>query len=118
MQACIAAAGLPLAKPYLQAVEHAMEQHTQHRAISARQDPSPPEDVKQEALGVGPCNHNMQEAAATADDGSSAAVPAHHCNVANSRMASQQQQQLAQRPASPTPSNDSDLGTDLSDEED
>ena len=120
VQACIAAAGLPLAKPfYQQAVEHAMEQHTQHRAISAWQDPGPLEDVKQEALGVGPHNHSMQEAAGTADDGSPA-VRAHHCNVADSRTASQQQQQqqqLAQRPASPTPSNDSDLGTDLSDEE-
>ena len=114
VQACIAAAGLPLVKPfYQQAVEHAMEQHTQHRAVSAWQDPSSLEYVKQEALDVGPHNHSMQEAAAPADNGSPAAVGAHHCNVADSRMPSQQQQQLAQRPASPTPSNDSDLGTDL-----
>lgn len=120
VQACIAAARLPLTTPfYQQAVEHAMERHTQHKAVvSARQESRHPDDVKQEALDVGGPKQSMQEAAALADDGSAAAVGAHHRSVTDSGMpAQQQQQQLAQRPASPAPSSDSDLGTDLPDEE-
>ena len=116
VQACIAAASLPLAKPfYQQAVEHAMQQHTQHTAVSARQKSGPLDDVKQEILDVGPPYHSMQEAAALADDGSPT-CGAIHQHVVVSRMPPQQQQ-LAQRPASPTPSSNSDLGTDLPNDE-
>ena len=117
VQACIAAASLPLAKPfYQQAVEHAMAQHTQHKAVSARQDSGHPDDVKQEALDVG-INNSMQEAVALADGDSPTAVGAHYHSVADTGRPPQQQQQLATRPVSPTPSSDSDLGTALPDAE-
>ena len=117
VQACIAAAGLPLAKPfYQQAVEHAMEQHTRHKAVSAQQKPNHLADVKHEALDVGAPNHSMQKATAPADDGSVTAIGANHQHVVDSTVPPQQQQ-LAQRAASPAPSSNSDLGTDLPDKE-
>lgn len=112
VQACIAAAGLPLAKPfYQQAVEHAMEQH---RAAPAWQEPSHPVGVKQVRFKVEASDHSMQDdAAAPVDSGSLTARGQQQSAV--DPEATQQQQ--AQRPASPTPSSDSDLGTDLLDQE-
>ena len=115
VQACIAAAGLPLAKPfYQQAVEHAMEQHTQHRAVAVRQQPSSLDGVKQEALDAEALGHCVQEAAGNASPTADASRRGqHHVQQGMAH----QQRQAAQRPASPTPSSDSDLGTDLPEEE-
>ena len=111
VQACIAAAGLPLAKPfYQQALEHAMEQSTQRKALPVQQQPSGPDSVKQEAMDAQAAEQSMQEADS---DGPDAA--GQHQHAAQQDMLPQQQQ--AQRSASPTPSSDSDLGTDLPEEE-
>lgn len=115
VQACIAVAGLPLAKPfYQQAVEHAMEQHTQHRDVSAGQEPSHPVGVKQVRFKVEAPDHSMQDvAAAPVDNGS----PTHGGQQQNAVDPEVAQQQQAHKLASPTPSSDSDLGTDLPDQE-
>lgn len=116
VQACIAAAGLPLAKPfYQQALEHAMGQHTQQKALPVQQQPSQLDTVKQEALDAQALEHSVQEVAGPADSNGADATGQHQHAAQQDTLP--QQQQPAQRSASPTPSSDSDLGTDLPEEE-
>ncbi|KAL3137134.1 hypothetical protein ABBQ32_006705 [Trebouxia sp. C0010 RCD-2024] len=118
VQACIAAAGLPLAKPfYQQALEHAMGQHTQQKALPVGQQSSQLDTVKQEAMDAQALVHSDQEAAGPADsNGHDADATGQHQHAAQQDTLPQQQQP-AQRSASPTPSSNSDLGTDLPEEE-
>lgn len=116
VQACIAAAGLPWAKPfYQQAVEHAMEHQTQNKAEVVQQQPSHPDDVKQEAVDAEAPDHNVHEVAGLADSTDHDATCPHH--RAAQQSTPPQQRQPPHPSASPTPSSDSDLGTDLAEEE-
>lgn len=124
VQACIAAASLPLAKPfYQQAVERAMEQRSRRRAIPEGREASSVADLKNESMDANANDHSIAEVPGAVHPAASVAHGAGHehsggQNAAQQGMSCQQPQSSSQpEAASPAISNDSDLGTDLADED-